>query len=326
MTLATLLARRVIAGFVTVWAVLTAVFAVFTFTDDWHLEQTIAVAGSSGGLSDREREAIRDTYFAGRDRDGTVTGRYIEYMVDTLTLQWGQSFETGENVLSTVLSATLTTGSYVVPALVIAVCLALGVGVYAAMRPATRREQAVRLAVYLGLGIPSFWVGVVLLVQSDAVPYSFTGTQDFIAPLDLPVHYGRALPILLVALTLVAAIASHARSHSLEYATSDAAKLVRAKGGRRADVARHVVKNAAIPLLSLTFTETLGLLAISVFVMEAVFGIEGIGLVFYNAIWAHDLPVVTGVTTAVVAIGVLGNVTQDLAYTLLDPRVDVGGR
>ena len=87
-----------------------------------------------------------------------------------------------------------------------------------------------------------------------------------------------------------------------------------------------MLRNASIPLISLLFTETLALLALAVFVIEALFAIDGFGLLFYNAIWTRDLPVLMGGTMVIVTVGVAGNVLQDIAYSVLDPRVDTGTR
>ena len=74
------------------------------------------------------------------------------------------------------------------------------------------------------------------------------------------------------------------------------------------------------------FTEALALLVLAVFVVESLFGIDGFGALLFEAIHLRDLPVVLGCTLVVIAVGVVGNVVQDLTYTHLDPRVDTGRR
>jgi peptide/nickel transport system permease protein len=74
------------------------------------------------------------------------------------------------------------------------------------------------------------------------------------------------------------------------------------------------------------FTEVLGLLVLTVFVVEVLFGIDGFGLLLFEAIDQRDLPVLLGGTMVVVAVGVGGNVLQDVAYSVLDPRVDTDSR
>ncbi|ERG88746.1 MAG: ABC-type dipeptide/oligopeptide/nickel transport system, permease component, partial [halophilic archaeon J07HX5] len=238
MSLFSVLARRFAAGLVTVWATLSALFALFYFTDDWNLDRILASLRRSPGGQEQQ---FREQYLAGRGRpDGGFVTQYGEFLVDMFSLQWQESYATGESVLSLTISAALRTGAYVLPATVLAIVLALSVGLYAALRPRTIREQVVRAAVYLGLGIPSFWIGVFLLDWSERVAFRFSGPSDVISASALPFLYEWVAPVVLVTMTLVAAITSYARSQSLQYVNKDAARLVRAKGGGTIDVTRHV--------------------------------------------------------------------------------------
>jgi len=320
-----LLLQRIALGLFAAWSVLTIVFVAFTATDDWYLATILAQAGREG-MGPEQLERVRDGYLTERGLDGSLPEQYLSWLSNMATLQWGESFETGEAVLPMVLRATLSTASYVVPALVLSVALALALGVFAAMNAGSWREQGVRSIIYLGLGLPNFWIGALVLLVSGTVAFTFDWRESFIPAVEMPFFYETVVPTLLVTTTLVAAITSYTRSYASGYLSTDVTKLVRAKGGGRLAVARHAVRNAAIPLVSLVFTETLALLALSVFVVEALFAIDGLGLLFYNAIWTRDLPVLLGGTLVVIAVGVLGNVTQDVTYSALDPRVDTGSR
>lgn len=326
MSLVRLLLQRTTLGVVAVWSVLTVVFAAFTVTDDWYLSYMMASEARGGARDTEVVEQIREEYLAERGLDQSLLENYVDWMAGMFTLQWGQSFETGEEVFPMVTSATVQTGSYVVPAIVLATLIALVVGVYSAMRDGSHGEGGVRSVTYLGLGVPNFWLGAMILATSGTVAFAFNWRQSFIPASEMPFLYDTVIPSLLVTTTLIAAVASYARAYSLQYVSASSTKLVRAKGGGQLDVARHVLRNSAIPLVSLVFTETMALLAISVFVIEALFAIDGLGLLFYNAVWTRDLPVLMGGTMVVVAVGVLGNVVQDIAYSALDPRVDTGTR
>ncbi len=325
MSLARLLLQRIALGVFAAWSFLTAIFLLFSATEDWTLNRMLGMAGF-GGADEGDIEEMREEYLAERGLDQPLFERYVEWLGNMFTLQWGESFETGEAVLPTVVRATVNTGSYVVPAVLLSVVIALALGVYTAIHSGSHREGGVRGLVYFGLGLPNFWIGAMVLLVSGTVAFQFDWREAFIPPAEIPFLYDTVVPALLVTTTLVAAVMSYARSYSLQYVSADLTKLIRAKGGSSLDVSRHVLRNAAIPLVSLVFTETLALLALSVFVIEALFGIDGLGLLFYNAVWTRDLPVLLGGTMVVVAVGVLGNITQDLAYSILDPRVDTGSR
>ena len=325
MSLLRLIAQRVILGLVAIWSLLTVVFGLFTMTPDWALSQRIAMAGFPHGLEPGEADRIREGYLAARGLDRPLSEIYLDWMGNMITLQWGESFRTREPVFPAVMAATRETATYLVPAIVLAMIIGLGIGFITAFYRDSLPARALRSGTYFGLGLPHFWVGFVILVYVG-IPPAFNSLETVIMPSEMPFLYGTVLPILLVTLALSAAIVSYARAYSLQYLSSDITKLVRAKGGGRIAVSRHVLRNAAIPLVSLVFAETFALLALSVFVLEALFGINGIGLLIYNTVWARDLPVLLGASMVVISIGVLCNVLQDLAYSFLDPRVDTGTR
>jgi len=316
--------KRVALGAVAAWAVLSTVFAAYVLTPDFYLGAVLARA-ARGGSTERVRE-IREQYLAERGLNRPATELYLDWMGNMFTLQWGESFETGEAVLPAVTRAVVTTGTYVLPAIVVAVLLGTLVGLYAALRQGSLGERLGRSVTYLALGVPNVWLGAIVLIVAGGVGFTFTWRQTALRPTPRPFLYGVVVPAALVAMALVGAVASYARAYSQQYRSAEFTKLVRAKGGTEVDVARHVLRNAAIPLVSLVFTETIALLAVSVFAIEAIFGIDGIGLLFYNAVWTTDLPMLLGGFMAVVAFGVVGNVVQDVGYSVLDPRVDTGSR
>jgi len=325
MSLIRLFAQRIALGFIAIWVFLTGIFAVFTATPDWTLSRRIALQTFASGLSGDQIETIREDYLAARGLDRPLYEIYLDWMTNMLTLQWGHSFRTREEVFPTIMRATLETGTYVVPAIILALLIGLLIGVYSAIYRGSTHEGLFRSVSYLGLGFPHFWIGMVILTLAG-ISAGFSRLSTTLEPVEMPFVYSTLVPSLLLTLALSAAIVSYVRSYSLQYLSADLTKMVRAKGGSNLDVTRHVVRNAAIPLVSLMFTETLALLAISVFVIEALFGIDGLGLVIYNAIWARDLPMLLGATLVVVTIGVASNILQDIAYSTLDPRVDTGSR
>lgn len=316
MSLLRLFVQRIALGLVTAWAVLSGIFALFTLTEDW------ALGGIVGGLrfagaEEEELAQARAEYLADRGLDRPFREQYADWMGNMVTLQWGDSFQTGEAVLPLVAGSVGRTAAYVLPSIVLAIGLGLAVGLYAAMNPDGRLANASLTSTYLLFALPNFWLGglALSLVWGDdpAVGYS-------------PLVFEHALPILLTTTTLVGGYASYSRAHSLEYASNEFVALLRAKGAGPLAVARHVLRNAAIPVVSMLFTEALGLLVLGVFVIEVLFGIEGFGLLLFDAVRGRDLPVLLGGTLVVIAVGVAGNVCQDLSYGALDPRVDTGSR
>jgi len=329
-SIARLLAKRIVLGILTIWAVLSGIFALIVGTRNWHLSSQLARVSRSPTTDQEDVEATEQAYLAERGLDKPTDELYVDWMGNMFTLQWGESFDHGREALSMVLAGTARTAGYVLPAIVIATLLGLALGLVTGMASRARGEGATRSWTYLLMGLPNFWVGAMLLLTASTAAFIFQpvfltgqgqGTPS-IAVQDWPFLYEHVLPIMLVATTLLAAVVSYARAYSMQYYAHDLTKLIRAKGGGRLDVARHVVRNAAVPLVSLLFAETLALIALSVFVVEAVFAIDGIGSLFYNAVWTQDLPILMGSAMVLVSIGVAGNIIQDLLYSALDPRVD----
>ncbi|MFC3957194.1 ABC transporter permease [Halovivax cerinus] len=313
MSLVRLFAKRIVLGFVAAWTVLTTVFAAFNLTDDWVLA---GIEGQMrwGGASKEEIRERTNAYMARRGLDDPLFERYVDWMGRMLTFDWGQSIQSGEPALAIVREGLWRTAAYVVPGLALAIVIGIGVGLYAALRPNSKLAGLSVTTAYLGFAVPNFWLAAML--------YSLDG-QLFEAP---PVVFDSILPIVLTTSTLLGGYVSYARAHSREYASAEFVKLVRTKGAGPITIARHIVRNAAIPFVSMVFVEALALLVLTVFVIEIVFGIQGFGYTFFTAIEGRDLPIVLGSTLVIVAVGIVGNILQDIGYTALDPRVDTGTR
>ncbi|GAA0719726.1 peptide/nickel transport system permease protein [Halorubrum trapanicum] len=308
-----ILTKRVLMGLVTSWVVLTTIFALFTLTEDWVLSGQIGAARFAGENDPEALAAIRAEYFAARGLDRPLTDVYVDWLGNMVTLNWGSSMSTGEPVFPLVMDAAARTAAYVVPALVLAVICGVSIGMSAALYPKSRVGSGGVAAAYLLFAVPTFWLGGMIL------SFTLDGRLD-----RSPLVFDHLLPIGLTFTALLGGYVSYSRAHSREYATAEFVSLVKAKGASGYRVAYHVLRNAAIPFFSMLFTEALGLLVLSTFVIEVLFGIEGFGLLLLQAVADRDLPVLLGGTVVVIGVGVFGNVVQDMAYGYLDPRVEMG--
>jgi peptide/nickel transport system permease protein len=210
-----------------------------------------------------------------------------------------------------IVDATVRTATYAVPALALAVALGLGIGLYAALYPERRLTGLSVGGGYLLFAVPNFWIGGML------VTFAAAGTIP-----DWPLVFEHLLPISLTTTTLLGGYVSYTRAYSAEFVSSDFVQLVRAKGAGSRRVAKHVLRNAAIPVFSMLFTEALALLLLTVFIVERVFGIPGFGTTLLAAVENRDIPVLLGSTVVITAVGIVGTILQDLSYAVLDPRVE----
>lgn len=240
---------------------------------------------------------------------------YVGWLTGLITLEWGTSSSLRAPVADLVMDGVKRTGAYVLPALFLSTGLGALIGLRSATGEETATDRATNFVAYLAFGLPNFFVGVLLLLW-----FSTDGTGKIIHRSDY-VHT-IIWPSLLLTTTLTAAGIRYTRTKAAEYAHSDLVRLVRSAGGRRRDVARHVLRNAAVPLLSLFFTELLGVLLLNIYVIESVFSIRGVGYLNFYAVQRGDVSLVVGTTVVFVLAGVLGNYFQDVAYATLDPRVE----
>jgi peptide/nickel transport system permease protein len=319
------LARRVAFAVLAAYLVMSAIFAFVAFAPTTNIGFIKYQGAVSTTTSSQETSSAVAAFKEARNLDEPLLDRYADFLVDVTTFNWGQAYggvgfgrslyQPGTPVTSLVADALAHTLWYVIPAMVIAVVGGIAIGLYTATHQHTLFDRLGTSVTYLGFSIPNFWIAEMLLLLGlgGALAGSSKGTD---------VLRSVVLPTVILATSLLAGQMRYARGQSLEYLTADFIKLVRAKGASEWRVARHLLRNAALPLFSLFFTEMLGIVVLNVFVIEYVFNIPGLGGLSLFAYKEQDLPVILGTTMVIVLFGIVGNLLQDIAYLVLDPRVE----
>ena len=198
------------------------------------------------------------------------------------------------------------------------VCYLLGVpaGVLAAVRRGSPWDAGVMATATLGLAIPGFWLGLMLIilfaVNLGWFPASgYEGGRSYV------------LPIITLGVGEAAGIARIIRSSMLEHLGADYVQTARAKGLRdRVIVVRHALRNALLPTLSVLGLQ-LGFLLSGAVVVESVFGWPGLGRLLVDSILNKDFQVVQGVLLIIGTMIVIGNLLADVLYRMVDPRVSL---
>jgi peptide/nickel transport system permease protein len=315
--------RRVGFALVALYLVVSVTFGFLALTPDPTVDEVARQAAlEAQGLNASEREAavqeaIRE-YREQRGLDDPIYVRYARWMVNVATFDWGDSYTFGVPVVAVLGGALVETLVYVVPAVLIAVVGGILAGVYGALNRGGLGDRLATGVGYLGFSLPNFWLGELLLLALSLYAGNtlLQGTDVPPGPLTQVV-----LPAAVLGTSLLAGQLRYARAESLEYVGSEFVKLVRAKGAGQRRIGMHVLRNAAVPLMSLFVADLLAVLVLNVYVIEAVFGIQGFGSVSLQAIYNRDLPVVIGSAMVVAAVGVGGNLLQDLLSVVVDPRV-----
>lgn len=234
----------------------------------------------------------------------------------------GESIMTGEPVLQAMLKRFAVTAQIVLLSVVLAILIAIPAGMMTAARQNSRGDVTAMFFVILSVSIPSFWVGILLIlvfgVELQWLPA--IGYVSITEGLAEGLRY-LILPVAALLLGEMAALTRMMRSSAIEVLRLEYIMHARAKGLPESTVLwRHVFPNAFAPVLTLLGL-MLGNLLGGAVVIETVFTLPGLGRFLVEGIYARDYPVVQGALLLVAAIYVLSNLIVDLLYPVFDPRV-----
>ena len=308
------LLRRFAFAVFSVYAAATVMFAFTILQIRIILRQQLAYMRWANA-TDREIERFRESYVAQRGLDQPLHEHYLGYLVDLTTLEWGQSVAYGQPVAAVLDGRVVTTLEYVVPGVAIAIVLGVPLGVLAAFEKDGAVDWSARLSTYALLGIPVFMViTYVLAVVSPARGGAAGG--------GLSVH-PQVIAAAAVAVSLLAGQLRFSRSAVLDQTGREFVKMLRAKGISRLTLVGHVLRNAALPIVSLSLTELLAVLVLNIYVIEEILPIDGLARASLVAVDQGDMSLVTWSTLVIVFLGIAGSFLQDVLYGYLDPQVAV---
>jgi peptide/nickel transport system permease protein len=231
----------------------------------------------------------------------------------------GQSLYYGGSASSLILSHLPATLWLIAYATVLAVLISVPLAMTAASRKDAVRDHVVRAIPLVGLGMPQFWLGF-LLIYAFAITFRLFPVSGYGSGFAGHLH-AMFLPSLTVAIALAPVVIRSLRASMLNVLGADFITTARSKGvpGRRLFF-RHVLRNAVIPAVTVLGIN-IGFLIGATVIIENTFAIPGVGQLMINSIFQRDFPVVQGVTLVFGVMVVLVNLLADLAYAALDPRV-----
>lgn len=236
------------------------------------------------------------------------------YMANLLKGDFGTSFHYNEPALPLVLERLPATIELALAAMIVAVMLAIPLGIWSAMKRNRSIDVAITGASVVGAAIPNFWLGIMLIlifaVNYQWFPVSGRGTFAHLI-----------LPALTLGTGLAATIARLMRSSLLEVLSQDYIRTAKAKGIRRWPlIFIHSLRNALIPVVTMIALQTGGLMG-GALVTEYIFAWPGIGQLLVQSIHVRDMSVIQAATFVIALIVIFINLLADLMYRLLDPRI-----
>ena len=260
--------------------------------------------------------------------DDPIFIRYFRWLVAMLHGDWGFSFASRINVVDLIMQRLPVTVIVIGSSQVLALAVALPVGIYAATKPYSLFDQIANTLTFIGFSLPTFFTGLLLIllfsIQLDWLPFVYrsdihaTGWQFYWE------HIKQAImPVLVLGLFQAASWTRYVRSAALDVIRLDYVTTARSKGLKeRVVIIKHVVRNALIPVVTLVALQIPAIFGGAI-ITEQIFRVPGIGSLLISAILANDTPVIMAVTFVFSCLVIGFNLIADLLYGWLDPRISL---
>jgi len=299
--------RRFVVAVLVALTVLTVTFLLTQFSGDL----AISIAGPDASQADIDK--IR--HLLGLNRPMWI--QYFDWLGRAMQGDFGESFFFRDKVWNLIAARLPVTLSLGFVGLALALVVSLPLGILAAVREGSVVDRAVGMVVLFGQAMPSFWLGLILMVVFGLhlgwLPISGTGSWQ---------HY--VLPGIVLAFSAVPSLTRLTRSGMVEALTSDYIRTARAKGLTRLSIlVKHGFRNAAIPVVSVAAVQ-LGFMLSGSVVIETVFALHGVGFLAWESISKNDFPVVQAVVLILALMYIGLTLLADLLNAVLDPRLRTG--
>jgi peptide/nickel transport system permease protein len=266
----------------------------------------------------QSKERLREAF--GLDKPLPV--QYVTWVANMARGDLGTSFRSGEPITTILLRTLPITLELTLLAVLVATVCAIPLGVVSAVVRESSFDYAARLAGLIGLSMPNFWLATLMLLFTS-VFFHWIPPVNWIPPFQNPLGnlQQMLLPVAAISLQLMAILMRMTRAMMLEVLQHDYVRTARAKGAQeRMVVFRHALRNALIPVVSVIGFQIGALMGGSA-IVEVIFGLNGVGNTLVQAIFNRDYPVVQATTLFVAAVFVIANLSVDLLYGYLDPRL-----
>lgn len=253
--------------------------------------------------------------------DQPIHVQFADWFGGLLQGDLGTSLRTGRPVMQEILDRFPTTLELAVAALLVSLAIAIPAGIVTATRRNSSIDMGARLASLIGLSLPNFWLGI-LLILLFAVFLRWVPSSGY-APFALSWQHFQflILPAITLGTSLAAVTMRMTRSSLLEVLGVDYIRTARAKGlSERAVVTNHALRNSLIPVVTVIGIQLGGLLGGTI-IVEQIFSWPGLGSLLVRAIYQRDYPMVQGLTMFLAFFFVFMNLVVDLLYVYLDPRL-----
>ncbi len=275
------------------------------------------------------RERIRAFY--GLDKPLHV--QYYQWVKRMVRLDFGRSFSSdGRPVISKIKERLPITISINLLSLILILVVGIPIGIYGAHYKDTWVDKSLTALVFAGYAVPTFWLALLFMllfgVYLDIFPISGIKSFNFdelsILEKLLDVAGHLVLPVFIAGIGGLAGISRYMKSSLLEVLRQDYITTAYAKGvPEKIILRRHALRNALLPVITILGLSVPGLIGGSV-IFESIFGIPGMGQLFYMSVMSRDYPTIMGVLVIGAFLTLVGNLLADISYAVADPRIRIG--
>ncbi|MAG14849.1 MAG: peptide ABC transporter permease [Dehalococcoidales bacterium] len=255
--------------------------------------------------------------------DKPLYQQYGNYLINLARGDWGWSFSTSMPVIKLIQTHWVYSFQLILLSMLFAASLGLLIGVCSAIKQYTRIDYLATFFSFIGISIPNFWLGIMLILVFSVQLGWFKTYYDTGLPMfSLANLKALILPVITLGTGMMAGYTRYARSATLDNMGKDFVRTARAKGlPERVVIGKHVFRNAILPIITIIMFSLSGIVFGGAYLTEIIFGIPGLGRISFNAIFASDYPVVVTITLIGTLVVLLTNLATDIVYTWLDPRI-----
>jgi len=299
--------QRLIQGIIVMFLVSFVTFGILQLAPGSPVDTMVGEAP----VTKAQRDAIAEKW----GLDDPWYAQYWTWMTNVFSGDLGTSVvRTGTPVSEMIREAAPVTLKLNAAALIIAIFIAIPVGIISAIKRYSWFDNTGMVGSTLGVSVPNFWISLMLI-------YLFSLKLGWLPPYGMETWKGWVLPVLVLASEQLAVIARLTRGATLEVMTQDYVTRARAKGlPQGAVIVRHVVRNSLLPIVTILGYRVAFLLSGTI-VIETIFAWPGLGRLFFDSIYRLDYQVVQSITLILAGLVVFGNLITDIVYAYIDPRI-----
>jgi len=316
------LLRRLIASVPTLIGVSILIFLAIRLVPGDAITATLGT--EAGMLSPEQRESLRSYY--GLDRP--IVEQYVYWVGEALHGNLGLSIRQGRPVLDLIIDRFPLTLELALMAVAIALVVGIPLGLLSAIRHNTILDLLARLFALVGLSMPSFLVGTLIIFVLSVVFHTLPNSGDYVSLTQDPSRNLQQLffPAITLGFAFSASVMRMTRSSMLEVLSEDYVRTARSKGlPENRVIIRHALGNALIPVVTLIGIE-MGYLLGGTFIVEQLFSLPGLGRLLVNAISQREYALVQGAVLFIALNFVIINLIVDVIYSVIDPRISYDSR